>query len=257
MSSPLSLRQALPDALRLAVTAVRRAPAAAVLIALSMLVPTLLAERTIGLGVALLIMVAQLAAGVVGIAGLTRAALGRTAPPVGLRLDRDEARLLASIALSGLFLVLVALVLGLVLLAVAGATGFGGGADFAVVAQASATQPGWRMWVVLALEIATVMVLLSLWARVLPAGPATLATGQVVSLAALKWTRGSGLRPMAGLMVMLAPSFALVSWALLGAPEADWVDGVWALVLAGVQAPLLVGYATAMFRQTAPEGVAK
>ena len=55
---------------------------------------------------------------------------------------------------------------------------------------------------------------------------------------------------------MLAPLVALIAWGLLGAPDATWTDWVWAAVLGGVQAPLLVGYATALFRAAAPQGYA-
>ena len=53
-----------------------------------------------------------------------------------------------------------------------------------------------------------------------------------------------------------APLVALIAWGLLGAPDATWTDWVWAAVLGGVQAPLLVGYATALFRAAAPQGYA-
>ena len=256
MPTPISLRRVLPDSLLGAVAAMTGAPFGGLLIALALAAPALIGEQALGVGVAMLILVAQLLAVLVGLAALIRAALGRPAGSLGVRVGKDEGRLAGSMALSGLFLCLVLLVLGLVLLAVAGATGFGPGADFTVVAEASVAQSGWRMWVLLALEIATVMIVLSLWARLLPSGPATVASGQVVSLAAVKWTRGSGLRPMAGLIVMLLPLAGLIAWGLLGAPDAAWTDWIWAAVLGGVQAPLLVGYATALFRAAAPEGYA-
>ena len=256
MPTPLSLRRVAPDSVRNAVASMTGAPLGGLLIAAALAAPALAGGRTVGLALALLVVAAQLAAIVVGLAALTRAALGRPARPLGVRVGLDEARLAGSMALSGLFLALVLLVLGLVPMAVAGATGFGPGGDFTVVPGTSLEQAGWRIWVLLALEIATVMIVLSLFARLLPAGPATLASGHVVSLAAVKWTRGSGLKPMAGLILMLAPLVALIAWGLLGAPDATWTDWVWAAVLGGVQAPLLVGYATALFRAAAPQGYA-
>ena len=216
MPTPLSLRRVAPDSVRNAVASMTGAPLGGLLIAAALAAPALAGGRTVGLALALLVVAAQLAAIVVGLAALTRAALGRPARPLGVWVGLDEARLAGSMALSGLFLALV----------------------------------------LLALEIATVMLVLSLFARLLPAGPATLASGHVVSLAAVKWTRGSGLKPMAGLILMLAPLVALIAWGLLGAPDATWTDWVWAAVLGGVQAPLLVGYATALFRAAAPQGYA-
>lgn len=252
MAQPLSLRRIVPESIGLAVRAVRGAPLGAILIALALAAPALIGERPVGLAAAGLILLGQLAALTVGGTGLTRAALGR-ATGLGVRLGGDEARFLASHLLCGLFLLLVVLILGLVLIAVAGATGFGPGDDFTITAQAAA-QGGWRMWVLLGLEIASVMILLTAWARLLPAGPATIASGRIVSLAVVKWTRGGGLKPMAGLVPMLIPSALLVVWGLTAAPEAAWVDLIWAGVLGGVQAPLLIGYGTALFRAAAPQG---
>lgn len=252
MAQTLSLRWIVPESFRLALRAVRGAPLGAGLIALALAAPGLIGEGPVGLATALLVLLVQLAALTVGGTGLTRAALGRTSR-LGVRLGGDEARFLASHLLCGLFLLLVILILGLVLIAVAGATGFGPGEDFTITTQAAA-QGGWRMWVLLALEIAGVMILLTAWARLLPAGPATVASGRVVSLAVVKWTRGGGLKPMAGLILMLAPMALLVVWGLTVAPERPWVDVAWAVVLGGVQAPLLIGYGTALFRAAAPQG---
>jgi hypothetical protein len=208
---------------------------------LALLFPVVLAGGVPDLWVALPLVVVQVAAMLLGWTGLLRAAQGR----LGLAgIGADALRVLASGLLNSLFLALVIIVLAIVLLGIAGATGLAPGDDLTMAAQ-----------VLLTVEIAAALLILTLAARLLVAGPATVAQNRVISLAALGWTRGSGLRPAAGLVAVLLPYMLLALSVLMMSSASIWVDVVWALVLGFIQAPLLAGYATGLWRTSlAPKG---
>lgn len=246
MSAKVSLRRAVVDAFAFCARAWRRAPIGCGLVMLSLLVPTLVGERPLALWAALPLAVAQALSALAGWTSVLRAAVGSTPDPAAA--GRDAARLLGSISLNTLFLALIVMILGLVLLGVAGATGLAPGQDLTMAAAASVAQSGWRTFVLLALEIASVLLVLTLYARLSVAGPATLSEQRVVSLQAMSLTRGSGLKPALGLVAILAPLWLLALSGLLAPVEAGWIDWVWAGVLAFIQTPLLAGYSVGLWR---------
>lgn len=246
MSGKVSLRAALGEAAGFASVAWRRAPIGCGLILLALLVPTLLGGRPVSIWAALPLALVQALAALIGWTSLLRAAMQAPADPAAR--GRDAARLLGSIFLNGLFLCLILMVLGLMILGIAGATGLAEGDELSMAAYATAADSGWETFVLLALNIAALLLFLSLSARLLPAGPGTIAEGRVVSLQALSWTRGSGLKPALGLIVALAPIWVLVLSALLMPLDVVWIDWVWAGVLAFIQAPTLAGYSVGLWR---------
>lgn len=251
MAGRLSLRASLSESVRFATRAWRSAPVGCGLAFLAFLVPTLVGDRAVPLDLAIPLALAQLALFVVGWTGLLRAAQGRQG---FARIASDALTVLASALLNCLFLSLIGIVLGIVLLGVAGATGLSSGEDLTMAAQASVAVGGWQTLVLLALEIAAALLLLTLSARLLPAGPATVSQGRVVSLASLGWTRGTGLKPAFGLMLALVPSGVLVITALWSYQAGPWIDWLWSGVLGFVQFPLLAGYATGLWQSVRPEG---
>lgn len=252
MVERLSLRHSLLEAARFTLTAWRTAPVACGLVTLALLFPVFLAGGVPGLGVALPLVAVQVAAMLLGWTGLLRAAQGRSG---WAGMGPDVLRVLASGLLSGLFLALVVMVLGIVLLGIAGATGLAPGDDLTMAAQAAVSTGGWKTLVLLTVQIAAALLVLTLSARLMVAGPATVAQRRVISLAALGWTRGSGLRPAAGLIAVALPYVSLALSVLLMPSASAWVDVGWALVLGFIQMPLLAGYATGLWRASlAPKG---
>ncbi|MBN8552987.1 MAG: hypothetical protein J0L52_08860 [Caulobacterales bacterium] len=245
MAAGLSLRHSLIEAGCFTLKAWRIAPLACGLMTLAFLFPVFLSARTLSLEMALPLIAAQAGLALIGWTGLLRAAQGRAGlGEIGL----DALRVMASGLLNGLFLVLVGMVLTIVLLGIAGATGLAPGDDLTMATQAVVSSGGWKTLVLLVVEIAAAMLVLSLSARLLVSGPATIVEGRVVSLAALGWTRGSGLRPAAGLVTALLPYIVLAVSALLIPSGAAWIDVAWAFVLGFIQMPLLAGYATGLWR---------
>jgi len=251
MAGTVSLRSSLAEAGQAALRAWRLAPLSCGLLTAAMLIPTLVGSQPISIGLAAPLALGQAAAIIVGWTLLLRFAQDRS----GLAGSATDAvKILASILLSSLFLSLIVVVLGVVLLGVAGATGLAEGEDLAMATQAVVVDGGWKTFVLLVLEIAAVLLVLTLSARLMAAGPATVASGRIVSLAALGFTRGSGLRPAAGLLAALAPTILLAASALLLPWTGGWIDWVWAGVLGFIQAPLLAGYATGLWRAASREG---
>lgn len=253
MSRSLSLRRAVVQAVRFAASAWRRAPVGLALMTAGLLVPALVGRAEIGVGEAVLILTAQVLALLVGWTLMLRAAVRDIEGPFGGLLG-DALRVLASNLLSGLFLSLILLIVGLVLLGIAGASGLAPGEDLQMAAAASLSVSGWQGFVILALEIAALLLLLSLWARLLPAGPATVADRRVVSLAMLGRTRGWGLKPAIGALVVLLPTVLATGALFAMEAHGGWIDWVWAGVCGLIQTPLLAGYATALWRDATPEG---
>ena len=246
MGGKLSLGAALGEAFGFAAMAWRRAPIGCLLVMVALLVPTVIGERAVLALVALPLALMQAGAALFGWTSILRAAMQAPRDPAAQ--GRDAARLLGSIFLNSLFLCLIVMVLGLVILGVAGATGLPDGEDLSMATYVAAAEGGWETYVLLAIQIAALILVLSLSARLLAAGPGTLSEQRVVSLQALTWTRGSGLKPALGLVAVLAPTWVLALSALLLPFEADWIDWVWAGVLAVIQAPLLAGYSVGLWR---------
>jgi len=222
------------------------------LLLLGLLVPNIIGDAVLPMGAAIPLLIGQLAALLVGWTGLVRAAQGQT----GLAgLGLDSIRVLGASVLNSLFLALIAMILGLVLIGTAGATGLAAGDDLNMVVQSAAVIGGWKAFVLLALEVAALLLMLTLTARLLPAGPASVAERRVISLAVLGWTRGSGVKPAVGLVGVLLPSILLALSALLVPSSGDWIDWIWAGVLAFIQFPLLAAFATSLWRVVRPEGV--
>lgn len=248
MGGKVRLGTALAEAFGFAAVGWRRAPIGCALVMLALLVPTLLGDRQVSALAALPLALAQAGAALFGWTSILRAAMAAPADPAAQ--GRDAARLLGSICLNSLFLALIIMVLGLVILGVAGATGLAEGDDLSMVTAAAVTQSGWETFVLLALEIAAVLLVLTLSARLMTAGPATIAEQRVVSLQTLGATRGSGLKPALGLIVSLAPAWALVASGLFIPPNIWGIDWVWAGVLAFIQTPLLAGYSVGLWRSS-------
>lgn len=254
MSGHLSLRQLLATVPSRALQTVRGGPVACGLLLLGLLVPNVVGDAVLPMSAAIPLLIGQLAALLVGWTGLLRAAQGQTRlTGVGL----DSIRVLGASVLNSLFLALIAMILGLVLIGTAGATGLGAGDDLTMVVQSAAVIGGWKAFVLLALEVAALLLMLTLTARLLPAGPASVAERRVISLAVLGWTRGSGMKPAAGLVAVLLPSILLALSALL-LPNSDaWIDWIWAGVLAFIQFPLLAAFSTTLWHVVRPEGVSE
>lgn len=251
MAPGLSLRSTLSEAFRFAAAAWRRAPVACGLMTAAMLLPILAGAVVLSAWAVLTLTAVQAALIFIGWTGLLRAGQGLAErAPV-----KDVVRLLGSSLLNSLFLALILIVVGIVLLGVAGATGLAQGDDLTMAAQASITDGGWKTFVLLTLEIAALLLVLTLSARLMAAGPATIAEQRVVSLGALGATRGSGLKPAAGLIAALTPLILLGLSALVTPAGVPWIDWVWAGVLGFVQAPLLAGFATGLWRATQVQGV--
>jgi len=251
MAAGLSLRTTLSEAYRFAATAWRRAPVACGLMTAAMLMPILAGMVVMPDWAVLFLVALQATLIMIGWTGFLRAGQGlaeRTPVP-------DVLRVLASGLLNGLFLALILIVVGVVLLGVAGATGLAEGDDLTMAAQATITDGGWKTFVLLTLEIAALLLLLTLSSRLMAAGPATIAEKRVVSLAALGATRGSGLKPAAGLIASLVPLILLGLSALITPIDVQWIDWVWAGVLGFIQAPLLAGFATGLWRTTQGQGI--
>lgn len=251
MAAGLSLKSTLSEAFRFAATAWRRAPIDCGLMTAAMVMPILVGVVALPALAVLALTGVQAALILVGWTGLLRAGQGLA----GRTPVKDVLRLLGSSLLNGLFLALILIVVGIVLLGVAGATGLAQGDDLTMAAQASITDGGWKTFVLLTLEIAALLLILTLSARLMAAGPATIAEQRVVSLGALGVTRGSGLKPAAGLIAALAPLILLGLSALITPIGLQWIDWVWAGVLGFIQAPLLAGFATGLWRAAQVQGV--
>lgn len=182
--------------------------------------------------------------------------------PAGLQLGWGEARLIASILLVSLFLTLILTVLLLVVVGVFGASGFdvagtrltAEGLPQPQAAEGAAVPP-WRLWLASAVAIGALLILLRLKVPLMLAQPATVGRGHIVSLNALALGEGNFLRLLAGLILALAPVWALAGLIAL-MPQLPWVLLV-PLVVAAVQLPLLAGLLGAAYRQLeywTPEG---
>ena len=253
MNRRLSLRRAVVQAVRFAAAAWRRAPVGLVLTTMGLLIPALIGRAQLGMGEAVAIFVAQFVALLVGWTLLLRATVRANEGPLG-GLAGDAVRVLASNLLCSLFLSLIVVILGLVLVGMAGATGLAPGEDMTMAVASSLSGTGWKNFVVLALLIAALLLLISLWARLLPAGPASVADRRVVSLGLLGRTRGWGLKPVAGAVVVLLPIVLLSAALFASNARGGWIDWLWAGVLGLIQMPLLAGYAAALWRAATPEG---
>lgn len=196
-----------------------------------------------------LVGLAVIASGLALKGGLLRIALRQPSGlgPAGLQLGRPEARLLGAALLCLLLIVMIASVLGLVLLAVAGMAEL----DADAIAQRNwaAAGEGWKLAVVTLAGLATVFVVLSLFVRLSLYAPATVARGRMVSLDSFIIVRGAGWPLSAGLLLTSAPVIILALLSSGGMLEGPAGALVWALVLAGLQAPLTTGFVAAAYRR--------
>ena len=196
-----------------------------------------------------LVALAAVAAGLALKGGLLRIALDEPTGlgPAGLQLGRPEARLLGAALLCLLLIAMIVAVLGLVLLAVAGMAEL----DADAIAQRNwaAAGEGWKLAVVTLAGLATVFVVLSLFVRLSLYAPATVARGRMVSLDSFIIVRGSGWPLFAGLLVTFAPVIILAFVASGGMLAGKVGALVWAVVMAGLQAPLTTGFVSAAYRR--------
>jgi len=196
-----------------------------------------------------LIALAAVAAGLALKGGLLRLALMQPAGlgPAGLQLGKPEARLLGAALLCLLLIVMIAAVVGLVLLAVAGMAEL----DADAIARRDWASAGeaWKLAVVSLGGLGALFVAVSLFVRLSLYAPATVARGRMVSLDSFIIVRGAAWPLFAGLIITSAPVIVLM---LLSSTEL--VSGqtgalIWVLVLTGLQAPLTTGFVSAAYRQ--------
>jgi len=194
-----------------------------------------------------LVGLAVIASGLALKGGLLRIALKQPSGlgPAGLQLGKPEARLLGAALLCLLLIVMIASVLGLVLLAVAGMAELD--ADAIARRNWAAAGEGWKLAVVTLAGLATVFVVLSLFVRLSLYAPATVARGRMVSLDSFIIVRGAGWPLFAGLLLTSAPVIILALLSSGGMLEGPGGALVWALVLAGLQAPLTTGFVAAAY----------
>lgn len=192
------------------------------------------------------------AAGAAGLAlkgGLLRTALRKPAGlgPAGLQFGKPEARLLGAALLCLLLIAMIVAVLGLVLLAVAGMAEL----DADAIAQRRWAEAGeaWKLAVVTLAGLGALFVVLSLFVRLSLYAPATVARGRMVSLDSFIIVRGAGWPLFAGLLLTSAPVIILALLASEGMLAGSWGALVWAVVLAGLQAPLTTGFVSAAYRR--------
>lgn len=196
-----------------------------------------------------LVALAAVAAGLALKGGLLRLALREPVGlgPAGLQLGKPEARLLGAALLCLLLIVMIVAVVGLVLLAVAGMAELD--ADAIARRDWGAAGEAWKLAVVSLAGLGAVFVVVSLFVRLSLYAPATVARGRMVSLDSFIIVRGSAWPLFAGLFITSAPVILLMMLS-----SAELVSGrtgglVWALVLAGLQAPLTTGFVSAAYRQ--------
>lgn len=210
---------------------------------------TFLPAGAVGVGVALLGVVAGLVAAAailrVAVAGDLAGARVLGLGPGGLQIGRTELRLLGAAALCLLFWVIVASLVGLTVLALFG------GAELDVTAIRArdwgAVGPAWRVAVVAVVGVGAVFIPLMLAARLAMAGPATVAQGRMVSLPAMAISRGNVVALMLGMMVFSLPGLTVLGvFASLGGQVASIVAAfivVWGLV------PMVVTFLGVVYRR--------
>lgn len=167
--------------------------------------------------------------------------------PLGLQAKLPEARLVGAALLSLLFLAMILSILALVVLAIFGM------AELNVQAiqardWASVGAP-WKLGVLAALAAGAVAIPLLLVIRLSLFAPATLGRRQMVSLNSMGIAYGSFWQILAGLIVTALPMIVLLT--LIGTGVLTGVVGqvVWIVGLAGLQAPLTLGFLGAAYRQ--------
>lgn len=200
-----------------------------------------------------LVAAAALAAGLALKGGLLRIALGEAEGPLaglgpaGLQLGKPEARLLGAALLCLLLVVMMVSVLGLVLLAGAGMAELD--ADAIAARNWGAAGSSWKLAVVAVAGVATVLIVVSLFVRLSLYGPATVARGRMVSLDSFLIVKGAAWPLFAGLVATSAPVVILTLLSANGVVSGRWGALVWAIVLAGLQAPLTLGFVSAAYRR--------
>jgi hypothetical protein len=171
-----------------------------------------------------------------GLGGEARVARVMGLGPLGLQFGTIELRLLGGAVLIGLFLGVVLIALGLVLAFAANALGVSFDAQEGLTAA-----DAWRIQLLGVLGLIALWVFLQLSVRLELYKAATVGRRRVVSVDALGLSEHNFWRLLCGMVVTLAPSFALAVWRAL-APESVAMDLVSAAVVALIQTPLSVGF---------------
>lgn len=167
--------------------------------------------------------------------------------PLGLQAKLPEARLLGALLLCLLFLAMIVCILALVVLAIFGMAELNVQAiqarDWAAVGEP------WKLGVLAVLGVGAVAIPLLLVVRLSLFAPATLGRRQMVSLNAMGIAYGSFWPLLAGLIVTALPRIVLLILIGAGVLSGRTGDIVAALVLAGLQLPLTIGFLGAAYRQ--------
>lgn len=175
-----------------------------------------------------------------GIAGGSAGARALGLEPAGLQLGRVEARLLGTALLCLLFLFMILALLGLTLLAVAGAAELN--ADAIQARDWAAVGAPWKLAVVAVVGVGALVIPVMLAARLAMAAPATVALGRMMSLPAMAISRGN-VRPLTiGLLLAASPS---IMTAALNAPVLS------VAVLGVLQVPFALTFLSVAYRRLA------
>jgi hypothetical protein len=178
-----------------------------------------------------------------GVGGDFGAARALGLGPLGLQFGAVELRLLAGSVLIGLFLGVVMIALGLLLAIAANTLGVGFDAQEGLTAS-----DAWRIQVLAFLGLLAIWVFLQLSVRLSLYKAATVGRSRIVSVNALGLSEHNFWRLLCGMVVTLAPSFALAVWRAL-APEGVWMDLASAAVVALIQTPLSIGFLSEAYKR--------
>jgi len=168
--------------------------------------------------------------------GARRLGLG----PGGLQLAWPEARLVGAVILCLIFWLMVASVLALVVLAVAGLSEL----DSAAIQARNwaAVGPWWKLATLAIIGLGALYILTVVTVRLTLWAPATLGRGHMVSLNSMGIAQGSFWPLLAGLVLTAIPTGLLVALGAAGALK-GWEGEVFGLIgLFGVQAPLTLAF---------------
>lgn len=186
-----------------------------------------------------------------GVSGSVADAKAQGLGPFGLQVRRTELRLLGAFLLGLLCWLIVVTVLALVVLALFG------GAELSVEAiQArdwGAVGPLWRVAVLAAATIGALSIALGLAARLTLAGPATVAEDRMVSVLALRLSRGRAVGLTLCLLLGVAPVILLLVLGAVVLPPDSYAT-VATVLLIGLGGPVLAALVVTIHERLSREG---
>lgn len=190
----------------------------------------------------------------VAITALAMIGVGQTPNLFSVQFGAASVRVGAAFLLNLIFILMIASVVGLLILAIAGAAGMGDALTFdpeTVLAAPPANVPAWKMVVTLLTAAAGLLGFLLIAARLSLFAQATVDQGAVVSVRTMAMTRGAAWPLLAGILITEAPKFLLIGLGLMGVISGHLAAVVWIIVLVWIQAPLTAGFFGSAWRQIA------